>query len=117
MPVTHDSRWQRRIGAGCSSRKSYCHSGIVFWTKVTVRIYNEPPNNSEPKPREQEVEGEHQKSPSPLCIYKRSEDILQVASPSLSYVALHHIAVSVLEHDSLPYSPRTEACLPVPAHS
>jgi hypothetical protein len=41
---------------------------------------------------------------------------LQVASPSLGHVALHHVAVSVLEHDSLPHSPRTEAGLPVPAH-
>ena len=116
MPVTYDRRWQRRVAAGCSGRKGYCYSGIVFWTKIAVWIYNEPPNNSEPKPGEQEVEGEHKKSPSPLCIYKRSEDVLQVASPSLGHVALHHVAVSVLEHDPLPYAPRTEASLPVPAH-
>ena len=79
-------------------------------------IYNEPPNNSEPKPGEQEVEGENKKGPSPLCIYKRSEDVLQVASPSLGHVALHHVAISILEHDSFPYTPRTEAGLPVPAH-
>ena len=116
MPVTYDGRRQCRVAAGCSTCKGYCHPGIVFWTKVAVRIYNEPPNNSEPKPGEQEVEGEHKKSPSPLRIDKRSEDILQVASPSLGHVALHHVAVSILEHDSLPYSPRTEAGLPVPAH-
>ena len=76
MPVTHNSGWHCRVAAGCSGRKCHCHSGIIFWTEVAVRIYNEPPNNSEPKPGKQEVEGEHKKSPSPLCIYKRSEDVL-----------------------------------------
>jgi hypothetical protein len=115
MLVTHDRRWQCRVAAGCRGRKGYCYSGIIFWTKVAVRIHNEPPNNCEPKPGEQEVEGEHKKSPSPLCVYKRSEYVLQVASPSLGHVPLHHFAVSVLEHDPFPYSPRTEAGLPVPA--
>jgi hypothetical protein len=115
MVVTHDRRWQCPIAAGCGGCKGCCNSGIIFWAKVAMRIYNEPPYNCEPKPGEQEVEGEHKKSPSPLCIYKRSEDILQVASPSLGHVPLHNVAVPVLEHDSFPYSPRTEASLPVPA--
>jgi hypothetical protein len=42
---------------------------------------------------------------------------LKVAPPSLGHVALHNVAVAILEHDSLPHPPGTEAGLPVPAYT
>jgi hypothetical protein len=81
-----------------------------------VRIHDEPPNNSEPEPGQEEVEGEHKESPSPLRVYKSCKDVLQVASSSLGHVPLYNVAIAVLENDSLPYPPRAEPCLPVPAH-
>jgi hypothetical protein len=80
-----------------------------------MRIHDEPPNNSEPEPGEQEVEGEHKESPSPLSVHKRREDVLQVAPAPLGHLSLHNVAVAVLEHYPLPDPPRTEPGLPVPA--
>lgn len=80
-----------------------------------MRIHDKPPNNSESEPGQQEVEGENKESPSPLSVYKRGEDILQVASPSLRHISLYNIAVAVLEYDPLPHTPRAEPGLPVPA--
>lgn len=83
--------------------------------KISVRDGNEPPQDSECQPAEDETQREDEHRPAPLDVHHGGEDVGQVTSTSLGHVALHHVALAILEDDALADTSRTPPTRTIPA--
>ena len=83
--------------------------------EVSVRDRNEPPEDGEGQPAEDEAQREDEHRPAPLDVHHGGEDVGQVTSTSLGHVALHHVALAILEHDALADASGAPPARPIPA--
>ena len=74
---------------------------------------NEPPEDSKGEPTEDETGCKDQHCPSPLNIHHCGENVSQVSSSPLGYVALNNVAFAILHYHPLAHPPRTPSVLPV----
>ena len=90
-------------------------TGQMFDFKVSVGDGDDPPEDGEGQPAQDETQREDEHRPAPLDVHHSRENVRQVAPPAFGNVALHNVALAVLQHDAFAHAPRTPTTRTVPA--
>ena len=77
------------------------HVILVRVVQVAAQQRNQEPNDRKRRPRYEKAQEENDQIPAPLQINERGEQVGEIATPTLVYVATRYVYVAILEEEAL----------------